>query len=342
MVQPTQVDLDSFRSWFNNTQYTLYEKIEEMRKDPIYELLGEYKDGSKSDTMSVTGRSNTGYAETRAVGGKINLEAPVEEDQLIKGFVTYAERQSFGWEELIHDKYRYADEQPGEMITKVANGAALLLSHQLFNFGTDTEVDLAGTHGKYQLHTPDNQPLFSNNHSGPGYANKSNVMGLGGTGAALSTQAVTQAVQHGIENFVDSSGYALSFAADMLIIPDQGEMIEKAMQITKSTKVESTENNAINIYSGGSMKVVVLKHGPRNNIGAYDPTKMFRWCVANSAMLKKAVQYKFAATPQVMGKVMDAENAESYLSVLARVGTVAKRWQGLIMVDSTTAPTPSS
>lgn len=335
---PTQVDLSGFRSWFNDTDYVLQSKIDDMMKDPIFSLLGEYEGSGKSDTISVTGRANERFAQTKAEGAAINRVAPVEEDQLSKGYLTFAEQQSYSWESIVHDRYAFADSDPAEMVDNVLDGISLLFHGQLFNGSTGTSITLGGSHGAYDISIPDGGALFKATHSGPGYSSKSNIAGT----QALSHENLVANIQHGNENLVTSTGKAISYNPDLLIVPNDARMVEKARTITGSQQVESSANNAINIFSGGTMKVVVLKNAPRSTSGAYDTSKQYHWMTADSNMLRKSVQYKFAARPQVLAKYMDAENADSYHSVLARVAVVAKRWQFGVLNNSTTAPTISS
>lgn len=342
----TRVDLDGFRSWFNNTDYKLMESLDNKLSDPIYSLLGEYDDSSKSDTISVTGRDNSGFAATKLPGGKINKQAAVEEDQMNKGFMSFAETSNIEWESVIHDKYRYADEQPAEIVDKVMDSASLLLHHQLFNFGTASSVTMEGTHGSYGLTVPSGQNLFSSSHSGPGYSSKSNLVGTG----ALSNANLIANIQHGNENMVTSNGTAIPYTPDLLIVPNDAAMVEAAIQITKSDKVYSSANNATNIFSdkgikifrGGSMSVVVLPFAPRTAAGAYDTAKQYYWQTADSMMLKKAIKYKWAARPTVASRFVDPENLDSYFSVAARLAVVAQRWQGINLNNSTTIPVTAS
>lgn len=334
------IDTQAFRSWFNDTRYLLLDKIDAAMKDPIFDLLGEIKDPSKSDTISVTGRDNTRTAKTKAESAKIVPEAAVEEDQLSKGYVTFAAQQRFTWESIVHNQYGYSDEDPTELVDNVFRGISRLLHAQLFNKATSTSVTMPGTHGSYALTLPNGQSLFSASQSGPGYSSKTNI---GGTGA-LSIPNLTSNIQVGISNFVTSTGERREYRPNAIIIPMQAEMREKGKQVTGSSQVESTGNNAINVYSGGAMKLIELCYAPENPDSghAYNTSLQYNWMTVDLEALKKSVQYKFISRPTVLPLYQDPETGDYILNVMARVAVVAKRWQFGVLNNSTTAPTTSA
>lgn len=340
MPTNTRVNIDGFRSWFNDTKYVLLDRIEDRLTDKIYDLFGEIDDGSKSDTISVTGRDDSGFAKAKAPGAKIDRQAPVEEDQLSKGFVSFGKNRVIEYESVVHDQYQFATDGPEDLVDNVLDSASLLLHHQLFNFSTATSVTLPSSGGtvSYGLTVPNGQALFSNSHSGPGYSSKDNIQGTG----ALSNANLIANIQHGNQNMVTSNGTSIAYQPDALIIGNDASMLEKALQLTRTEKVESTANNAVNIFSGGTMDVVRLKFAPRDASGFYDTSKQYYWITADKAMMKKALCYKWASRPQAMTKFMDPENGDSYISVIARLAVVAKRWQGMVLNNSTTQPTTSS
>lgn len=333
-----QVDIQGFSSWLENKHYSMYDRLEDELKDPIFELFSENKDPDKSLTIDYTGKDNARTGRTRSPGGNIETQAPVEEDTLSQTYLSFEDAQSWEWEALVHDKYRYADSQPEELITNVMRGPSRLMHHQLFNSSDEatTTITLPGSGGSYDLALPNGQPVFSTSQSGPGYSGKANLK----TGDnPLSTQNIGVARQIGIENFVRSGGERKSFRGDTIIIPDNALMLEAALQHTKSTLVAGSDKNAINIYSGGSMNVVVLKYAPEDTSYNYDTNNQYDWILADMNELKKAFEYKFIARPTILSQNNMVENGNSQMSVLCRFACYCKRWQFGVRMRATTAPT---
>lgn len=328
------------RSWFDKTNYMVQEKLDDfLDNDPVTKLFTDRTGGSVQDTLNLTGRANDGFANFTVEGQKANSTTPIEEDQLSKNFLSIKERQVFTWESYLHDKYDYINDTSSELAKKIMNSYHLALTHQLFNFSTSTSVALPGGI-TYDLTTPDGVALFSASHTTP--AGGSSITNIGGTGA-LSEENLSTNIAVGQENMVTSAGTSIAYNPDMLIVGNYEPMVKKAMQITGSDQVESTANNAFNVYSGGRMKVMVLNFAPMLAGGARDTTtKKYQWMTADSEMLKKCLHFKWAAKPQSYAKFMDEENGDSAYLVMGRFAFGASRWQGVVLNNSTTAPTDSS
>lgn len=328
------------RSWFNATNYMVQEKLDEfLENDPVASLFTDRTNGDKQDTLNLTGRANDGFANFTVEGQKANSTTPIEEDQLAKNFLSIKERQVFTWESFLHDKYNYIHDTSAELAKKIMNSYHLALTHQLWNFSESTTVDLPGG-VTYDLTTPDGVAMFSASHTTP--AGGSSITNFGGTGA-LSEENLTTNILVGQEQMVTSAGTSMPYSPDLLIVGNVEPLVKKAQQITGSDQVESTANNAINVYSGGRMKVMVLNFAPLLADGSRDTTtKKWRWATADSSMLKKVLHYKWAAKPISYPKFMDEENGDSAYLVLARFAFGASRWQGIVKNNSTSAPTDSS
>lgn len=328
------------RSWFDRINYGVQEKLDEfLDNDPVANLFTDRTGGGKEDSFNLTGRANDGFAEFTVEGQKARQSQPIEEDQMSKNFLSIKERQVFSWESFLHDKFDYINDTSAELAKKIMNTYHLALTHQLFNFSDSTTVTLPGGI-VYDLTTPDGAAFVSASHTTP--VGGSSITNIGGTGA-LSEENLTANILVGQENMVTSAGTSMGYNPDMLIVPNVEPMVKKAMQITGSDQVESTANNAFNIYSGGRMKVMVLNFAPLLAGGGRDTTtKKYRWATADSSMLKKCLHYKWAAKPQSYARFMDEENGDSAFLVMGRFAFGASRWQGYVQNNSTTAPTDSS
>ena len=316
------------------------EKLDDfLDNDPVANLFTDRTNGDKADTMNLTGRANDGFANFTVEGQKADSTTPVEEDQLSKNFLSIKERQVFTWESFLHDKYNYIYDTSSELAKKIMNSYHLALTHQLHNFATATTVDLPGGI-TYDLTTPDAVALISASHTTP--AGGSSITNIGGTGA-LSEEALTANILVGQENMVTSNGTSIPYNPDMIIVPAVEPLVKKALQITRSDKVESTANNSINIYSGGRMKVMVLNFAPLLAGGGRNTTtSKWAWSTADSSMLKKILHYKWASKPVSYPRFMDEENGDSAFLVMARFAFGASRWQGIVRNNAVTAPTDSA
>ena len=328
------------RSWFDRINYMVQEKLDDfLDNDPVANLFTDRTNGDKADTMNLTGRANDGFANFTVEGQKADSTTPVEEDQLSKNFLSIKERQVFTWESFLHDKYNYIYDTSSELAKKIMNSYHLALTHQLHNFATSTTVDLPGSIN-YDLTTPDSVALISASHTTP--AGGSSITNIGGT-TALSEEALTANILVGQENMVTSNGTSIPYNPDMIIVPAVEPLVKKALQITRSDKVESTANNSINIYSGGRMKVMVLNFAPLLAGGGRNTTtSKWAWSTADSSMLKKILHYKWASKPVSYPRFMDEENGDSAFLVMARFAFGASRWQGIVRNNAVTAPTDSA
>jgi hypothetical protein len=191
----------------------------------------------------------------------------------------------------------------------------------------------------YDLRTPDAVALISASHTTP--SGLTGLTNIGGTGA-LSEENLTANILVGQENMSTSAGTSIPYNPDMIIVPNVAPLVKKAMQITGSDQVEGTANNAINIYGGGSMKVMVLNFAPLLAGGGRDTTTAkWAWSTADSSMLKKCLHFKWASRPISYPRFMDQENGDSSFLVLASVAVGASRWQGIVRNNATSAPTDS-
>lgn len=329
------------RSWFDRNNYIFQETLDEfLDNDPVAKLFTDRTgQGPLSDTMDLTGRANDGFAGFTVEGQKVVESQAVEEDQLHKNFVSIADRQKFTWQSFIFDKNNYIKDTSAEMAKKILNSFHLALTHQLHNFATATSVTLKGN-VVYDLKTPDNVALISASHTTP--SGLTGLTNIGGT-TALSEEALTANILVGQENMHTSSGTSMGYNPDMIIVPNVEPLVKKAMQITGSDQVESTANNAVNIYSGGRMKVMVLNFAPLLAGGGRDTTTAkWAWSTCDSSMLKKILHFKWAMKPTSYPKFMDSENGDSSFLVLGNFSFGASRWQGIVRNNAVTAPTDSS
>lgn len=343
-VQPSTVQLQEFRSWFNQTEHTVRATIDDMLADPIFTILGEDTSNNRSDTLATTGVDYSGYAKAKTPGGTVTKDAPVEEDQHNITYVTFVQRFNYELESILHDKYQMDDPEGNELMIRLWNAVGLFLTNAWWNFNTSTSFNVTSHDGTitYTNTTPDGVAIVSASHSGPGYSGKTNV---GGTGP-LSVPNLTTNVQVGNQNVQSANGYSYAYEADTIIVGTEGSLLETAAQITKSTKVPATGNNAVNVYSGGTHDVIQLKFAPRTAKGVYDTTaaKQYKWATANKRNLKRMMKYKWAMKPAIIGQSteIDQDNLDYFRTAACRIAFMPENPWCMIQNNATTAPVSAS
>ncbi len=338
--------LTGYRHFFNSTVYSVVEKMEELAADPIFSLLGEQAHTPDTgDTVNFTSDTLDGYAPIVATGGDIPEVNVTQGDTLARTYFSIKDRMVVEYETAFHNKLDVALERAEDLASRTLNTASLALSGQLLtNADAVTQTLPDGT--VQTISSGDGLALASAAHTvqGTGATTYSNL--LSGAGA-LSESNLTALEQQLKANNVSDAGTIMPFVADVLIVPDNADMIKKALQITGSELVSETANNAINVYTGGRLDVVVLKNAPRSASGSYDTTQQYHWCLANKRAVKRAIKYRWALNPTkvsqggIVPKFMD-KNLDSSIIVAGRLVYGAPRWQGLAYSMSTTQPTDAS
>ncbi len=122
-------------------------------------------------------------------------------------------------------------------------------------------------------------------------------------------------------------------------------MTEQSLQITRSSKVSSSANNAANKYADGSKEVFVLKHAPRvstTNQRSTTAADIYKWATAEKAKLKQSVRYKWIARPQLIGeKNIDDDNLDSFATAFCRVAVIIDNPFCMVQNNASTPPTPA-
>lgn len=315
-----------------------------MERDPIFDLFGEI-DYSKNtgDTVNFTGRAFGGFAPIVAPGGQIPESNPVEGDQLAKQFLSVKDRMTVEWETILHDKLDFVKEDVSALVERCINTPALVMTNAFFTVANAGTVTLPGG-GTYATTCGDGQFLADTDHTVPGTVAAGTTYRNTTSGAdVLSESGITNAIQTGNQNIVNDDGVVAPWNPDTIIVANNESMVRKALEITRSDKITNSANNTVQIYTGGRFKVVVLKHAPRNAAGAYSTTAgdMYRWALADSRMLKRAIKYTWAARPQdnVVPKFQSRENLDSTVAVAGRFVFGFPRWQGIVYSLATSAPT---
>lgn len=340
---PSTVQLAGFRSWFDDTRYSRRAMLDEMMRDPIYELFGEDKSSNTSDTLSSMGIDYSGIAKAKTPGGKVTKDAPIEADTHSVGYITFVKRFNYELESILHDQYKILDPNGTMCIQQLWEAVGLFLTNVLWNENDATSFDVLAHEGviSYQTGSPDGKAFIAADHSGPGYSGKTNI---GGTGPLSGPNLVTN-IDIGKTNFCWPSGQPKSYRPDLIIHGDVEVLTETSMQITRSSKVSSSANNAANKYADGSKEVFVLKHAPRSsttNQRSTTAADIYKWATGEKAKMKSGLRLKWAAKPQLIGeRNIDDDNLDSFATAFCRLAVIIDDPFCMVQNNASQAPTPA-
>lgn len=336
------LSLAGMRSLFNSTVYSLIEKMQDMEADPIFALLGEQAhDTSTGDTVNFTSATLSGYSPIVVPGGDIPETPVIEGDQLARVYFSIKDQMAFEYETLYHNKLDILQDRSSDLVEKAMFTASLCLSGQLLNNANATTQSIGLV--TQTISCADTLAPGSASHTVPGKAGTTYSNILAGLDALSDTSLDSLEQQIKAAN-VDDAGTNRPFTADTLIVPDNSTMIKKALQLTGSTLSPETANNAIDIYSGGRLNVVVLKQAPRGADGSYSTAKQYYWALGSQKAIKRAIKYRWAVRPSdvkqggIVPKWQD-KNLDSHVYVFGRMVFGMPRWQGIGYSFSTTKPT---
>jgi len=336
------LSLAGYRSFFNSTVYSLIEAMKDMEMDPIFGLLGEQAhDTSTGDTVNFTSDTLSGYSPIVSPGGDIPETQVVEGDQLARTYFSIKDRMVVEYESYFHNKLDIMLERGADLVERAMFTASQCLTGQIFTNATAT-TQLIGTVTQ-TISCADTIAPWSASHTVPGKAGTtfSNRLASDLTLSDTNLDTLEQTLK---QSCVDDAGTNRPFSADVLIVPDNATMIKKALQLTGSVLSPESGSNAVNIYTGGRLDVVVLKQAPRDASGAYDTTKQYYWALGQKKFLKRAAKYRWAVRPSdvkqggIVPKFQD-KNLDSSIIVFGRLVYGMPRWQGYGGSASTVKPT---
>ena len=339
-LQPLTTTLAEFTSWHDDTNYAIRAKVDDMMKDPIFDILGEDTSNNRSSILSTTGIDYSGFAKAKTPGGTIAREAPVEADQHSVQYVTFVQRFDYEREMILHDQYKILDPDGTNCITRLWDAVGLFLTNCFWNYNTSSSFEVPAQQGTitYTITMPDGQPIVSASHSGPGYSSKTNI---GGT-AAFSGSSVVANIDVGNQNRVTPAGISRAYSPDALFCGNNAALLESMLQYTRSERVYSSNNNAVTVFKNGTMDVVQFKYAPRTSTGAFDTTtsKLHKWATGNKQDIKKGFKYKFIERPTVVnGPMINTDNLDTFRIATCRLAFIPEDAWGLIQNNATTAPT---
>lgn len=334
-------NLSGHRSFFNSTVYTVIEKMEAMEIDPIFSLGREEAHSTGTgDTVNWTSETLSTYLDIVTPGGDIPETPVTEGDQLARTYFSIKGHMKVEYEAYLHNKLDLMLDKAEDLAEGAMNTAALCLCGQLLTNADATTQTILGV--SQTISCADTLAPASASHTVPGKAG-STFTTVVTSNPALSDTALDTAMQIIKANNVDQAGVNRPAKADLLVIPDNATMIKKAQQLTGSTLSPETANNAINVYSGGTMDFVVLTQSPRDGSGAYSTAEQYNWLLTSRKALKRNLRFRWAARPSnpmegIFPKFRE-KNLDSYIYMFARLVYGMPRWAGMAYSHTATKPT---
>jgi len=333
------------RSFFNDTVYMALEKLKQVGRDTIFELANEipFTPGTP-DTVNWTSRAIGLYGQRSGPGSDITRTTDVEGDHLQKAFVSYKEEMLIEAETFLHDKLDLIGDELEDLVLRSNNTVSLEMSRQLLTAADATTMNVIdnGRTIAVNIATADGLAPGSASHTRPG-TGATTYSNLLAAASALSEDAVTSLEQQMIANSVSEAGSHLGFQGNFLIIPNNAHMKKMAAQIAQSDLVPGTGNNAVNIYKGGRLDVVVLNHAPLSETGAYSTNDQYFWALADKRLLKRGFKYSWAMRPSQFGIGLLAkfseDNFDQKIQTMGRCVFGLVDWAGIGYSFSTTQPT---
>jgi len=224
-----------------------------------------------------------------------------------------------------------------KLASRVKNALDLEMTMQVFAEADQTTFTPKGK-SAYNIACSDTYALLYATHV---YGGKTFSNVLSGAGA-LGMDNLNTLIEQGTQGTPDDFGSYLSPDYDTILIADNVIMKNKCHQLFGSALTPETDNNAVNYYGGtGQFKVVSLKHGNKNSIGATSSGNIYRWMILDSAMASEGLQFMMAEEPTTEQKFVNEDNLIAKLLVTQFAAYAAVQPQGILGSLSVTAPTIS-
>lgn len=230
-----------------------------------------------------------------------------------------------------------ADMQAREAAKGILLGVDYDMTHAIFSQAENATYSHR-TEGTVTISGLDAIASGSDSHTvtGTGATTYSNLVNST-TGLQLTTDNLVTAKQLPNQTAVDEYGTRIGAEYNTLVIAQNEDMKRKARQIHGSPKEPEVFENAINIYSDGTQRLVVLTHGDTDTDLSYKAALRYRWML-KSDMLSQLNQVQFAQEPGIQLESIDENNLAARIvgDMFACYCTIS--WQDKVYSLTTTAP----
>ena len=327
-----------FSEFVDNTERTVMEQIKENKPDMVRSLYMPVPwSPGDADRVTFNSIALSGFAGRVDENENYPTIDPTNGDEMTKTQVHYGDKLTITRRMAqFNNRYPQAKFAAEALARRLSNTLDLEMTQQAFGEADQTTMTPPGK-AAVNIATADTLALASASHTVNGAAGStfSNVLSGAGT---LSLANLTTAIATGEQNTVDDQGTYLTPNFDTLVIAQDAHMERKAREILGSSLIPENSNNAINVYGGGRMKLVVLKHGQKNLIGSVSSENRYRWMIMDSQMARGALQVQMAQDPTTEQKFVNEDNVLASILVTQFAAFAAVRWQGMLFSLSTIQP----
>ena len=328
-----------FNEFVDNVERTVLEQLKDAKPDMVRSLFTSVPwqpgDGEKVTFNSV---ALSGFAQRVAENENYPVVNPVKGNELSKTQLQYGDKLEITRRMMkFNNRHQQAKFAAEDLVSRLKNALDLELTIQAFSEADQTTFTPKGQ-SSYNIATSDSQALASATHSYGGVTFSNIVSG----GPALSKTNLTTALNQGTRNTPDDFGTYITPNFDTVVIANDYDMIIKCHELFGSSLTPETANNAVNYYGGkGSMKVIALKYGDRNTLGATSTDNIYRWLIMDSNMCRRSWQLMMAEEPTPEQQFTDHDNVLAKILVTQFAAYAVVQPQGTIYSLSTTKPTLS-
>ena len=324
--------------YVDNVERVVLEQLEDKKPDMVRDLFTEMPwnpgDGDKVTFNSI---ALSGFAPRVDENESYPTTNPSNGNELSKTQIQYGDKLEISRRMVKFNRYQQSRFDAEDLASRIRNTLDLELTLQVFSEADQTTFTPAGK-SAYNIATSDGQALASASHSYGGVS-FSNLLSGGG---ALSQSNLNAAIEQGQQETPDDFGTYLTPNYDTLVISDNVYMKNKAFQLFGSPLTPESGNNAVNFYNTESgMKIISLKFGNRNTLGAATTDNIYRWMIMDSNMARRSLQLQLAEAPTTEQQFVDHDNLVAKILVTQFAAYAAVKTQGMVYSLSTTAPTIS-
>lgn len=320
----------------DNVERTVLEQLEDNKPDMVRSLFTavpwQEGDGEKVtfNSIALSGFAqrvdeNEDYPEINPSNGN-----ELEKTQIQFGDKLNISRRMMKFGNRTPQIMRFGSKLAG----RVKNSLDLEMTQQLFGEADQTTMAIKGKPA-YNIACSDAKALLASDHSYGGVTFSNLLSGAG----ALSLDNLNTLIEQGQQNTPDDFGTYLSPDYRVIVISDNIIMKNKCRQLFGSSLTPETANNAVNYYGGeGQFKVVALKHGNKNSIGATTTDNIYRWMLIDPDMAAEGLQFMMAEEPTTEQSFVNEDNLIAKLLVTQFAAYAAVQPQGILGSLATTAP----
>lgn len=333
----------AYSKYVDNVERVVLDQLEDSKPDMVRSLFTavpwQEGDGEKVTFNSI---ALSGFAQRVDENEDYPEINPTDGNELTKTQVQFGDKLN-----ISRRMMKFGNRHPqvlrfGQKLAKrVKNALDLEMTMQVFAEADQTTFTPKGK-SAYNIACSDTYALLSATHSYGGVSFSNVYPSASATVGILGMDTLNTLVEQGQQYTPDDFGSYLTPNYDTILISDNVIMKNKCAQLFGSSLTPETDNNAVNYYGGtGQFKVISLKHGNKNSIGAATTDNIYRWMILDSEMASEGLQFMMAEEPTTEQKFVNEDNLIAKLLVTQFAAYAAVQPQGILGSTTTGAPTIS-